>query len=149
MDPSLISGVITSINAIKEITKAGIAVRDFNLTAAEISKINGELLKSQDLLFKHNAELLTIQQELFEKDRRIRELEASMSDRDAYFLDQLVPNVWVYKSKTNPPHHLCQPCYDAGKKSILQSGFLPHRAPGYICQICKSTISLASRSAGL
>lgn len=153
MDFSLVSAAITSIKTAKDIAGSALAVRDWNLVATEIAKMNDQLLKAQDALFSHNSQLLELQQQLFETTEKLRKAEESIAERGRYSLVDVGGGQWAYRVNVSPvqggsgepsasqfPHYVCQPCFDNGRKVVLQLG----DAMGYKhlwCPVCKTTVS--------
>ena len=133
MDFTLISGAISSIKTAKDIGTAALAIRDSNILATEVAKMNEQLLRAQDSLFTHNSQLLSLQQELFELRDKLRVAEARITERGRYQLAEVSVGKWVYLHRPNPidpvasgatphgrPHYVCQPCFDNGRKVVLQ-----------------------------
>lgn len=130
MDISLVTGAVTAIKAARELGSAALKVRDFNQFAGTIAQINDQLLKAQESLFAHNADMLELQQKYFEACEELRKLNLAASERARYSLHELSPRIFVYRMKdtpdsanskdVEPPHYLCQPCFDKGTKSVLQ-----------------------------
>ena len=155
MDPSLISAAIGSIRAAKDLATAAVSVRDWNLVATELAKVNEQLLRAQDALFSHNAQLLEMQQELFAAKDELRRAKETLAERGRYALSETSRGAWAYRERPLPVdqnsnaanadssrvHYVCQPCFDAGKKAILQigadlGGALLH------CPLCKTRLRI-------
>lgn len=127
-----LSAVMASLTIAKEAATAAIGIRDHNLVAAQIAAVNDQLLKAQQGLFLYGTQMADIQNNLRETQDQLRELKREQSERDNYALVQISEGVWVYKSKplpeisegdsdaVQPPHYLCQKCFDSGKKVVLQ-----------------------------
>jgi hypothetical protein len=55
------------------------------------------------------------------------EIENKRRERESYVLHQVAPGAFVYQYKPavgapqGPSHYVCQPCFDAGQKSVLQT----------------------------
>ena len=151
MDFSLIPAALSSIKAAKDIGGAALALRDWNLLAVEISKMNDQLIKAQDAIFSHNAQLLDIQQRLFESTEKLRRAEETLAERGRYSLVQVGNLTWVYRESISPslarsdgktpdpPHYVCQACFDNGRKVVLQymDGSFGQTLD---CSVCKVSI---------
>ncbi|HKT28781.1 hypothetical protein [Dyella sp.] len=139
MDYASISTAFTALSHAKQLGEAMIGLRDFNKVASIISEMNGQLLKAQDNLFTHNAQFAELQGKYFEACEEIRKLNEALAERGRYALFQLSPGVFVYRASEasgEPQHYLCQPCFDSGKKAVLQK----NRKYGTItidCPMCK------------
>jgi len=147
MDFSLISVAASSIGAAKQIGAAALALRDSNMLAAEIGRMNDQLLKAQDSLFAHNTQLLTLQQELIEAREKLRAAEQRVSERASYELTEVSLGKWVYQhipgapggTPHRRPHYVCQPCFDNGRKVVLQ--YIESDMGNVLdCQVCKASL---------
>lgn len=151
MDLSLISTAFTALRAAKDIGNAAIELRDWNQMVGEITKINGELLKAQDALFTHNANLLELQQQMTQMINDLRLANEALAERGRYTLFEIGRGKLVYRFNVvqaesegaealahQPIHYLCQPCFDLGRKMVLQ--LYPDAADGPVacCPHCKS-----------
>ena len=143
MDFGLISAAAASITAAVDIGRAAAGLRDGTLIAAEVAKINDQLLQAQQALFRHNADLLSLQQEHFEAIQKLRKAEAALAERGNYSLFEVGQGNWAYRGNAAAEqggtfHFLCQPCFDNGRKSVLaysdRSGMLD-------CSVCKAQVS--------
>ncbi len=133
MDLASIGTAFTAIDLIRKGLSAAIDVRDFNQAAAELSKLNEALLSAQAALLAQNSALFQLQSEKFETAEELRKLEEALAQKARYDLFDLGGGVFVYRANsspsapgsfdpasTQPEHFLCQPCFDAGKKSVLR-----------------------------
>lgn len=151
MDYGLISVAATAITTAKELGKAAIGLRDFNQVAVAMSQINEQLLKAQDSLFSHNAQLMGLQQENFEAREELRKLKEALAERGRYSLFELSKGHFVYRmnvtpdqsrtsnpSSSEPLHYICQPCFDSGRKVVLQKYTVMGTDCGLNCSVCKT-----------
>ena len=150
----MITGAIGSINLAKDIGKTLLAVRDFNEVAPVVAKLNDELLKAQDALFRHNTELLALQQKQFEITEELRKAKKSLAERGRYTLVEVSDRMFAYRVNIAPVsgdvsnpipaqvlHHLCQPCFDKGIKAVLKMHTILGGATSLLeCPICKEKI---------
>lgn len=133
MDLASIGTAFTAIDLIRKGLSAAIDVRDFNQAAAELSKLNEALLSAQAALLAQNSALFQLQTEKFETAEKLRKLQEALTEKARYDLFDLGGGVFVYRTNAGPSlggpgdpasaqpeHFLCQPCFDAGKKSVLR-----------------------------
>lgn len=147
MDGTSIMVAFSALDAARKAALVALEVRDFNKTAAELSKINEALLQAQNALLAQNAVLFQLQSEKFETAEKLRKLEETLSEKARYSLVEITQGSFAYRvnvapqqggasepSGTEPVHYVCQPCFDKGVKSVLQSA-------GHLltCTICKSS----------
>lgn len=101
----------------------------------------------------HEAESALIQQ--------VRELEAEIAsmkswdgEKERYELQRFYPGSFAYSLKPElaagePPHHLCQHCYESGQKSRLQAtDAVRARYRVHRCHTCNDEIVLGGRDMG-
>lgn len=131
MDASLVSGLMTSLTATVELGKAALGVRDANQLAATVAQMNDKILHAQQSLFGVMAQSLALTQELANAQQENQKLRAAIEQRGRYALVELAEGQFVLRSKlesgtdsnpvdAEPVHHICQPCFDKGLKSVLQ-----------------------------
>ncbi len=154
MDFSLIGAAVNSLRIAKDIGSAAVELRDFNQMAAEFAKMNGELLKAQDALFAHNASLLDLHGKYADACDELRKMKDALDERSRYALFEIGTGQFAYRLKVagareaagvpgtdEPMHFLCQPCFDAGRKMVLQ--LYPDAADGPVaaCPHCRNFFS--------
>ena len=146
MDASLL---ISSVSSAVELGKLLVNERDRQKAAAIQVDLTDKLIQAQ----AHVSQILGA---VIEKDgriqalvERVRELEAQQGERARYklaklgtagevFAYQLRPAPELVERTDEPTHFLCQPCFDAGKKSVLQVGLLYAK-----CSLCNTTVATA------
>lgn len=159
MDFSLIAAAVSSIKAAKDIGAAALAARDDSLVSAEVAKMNGLLLDAQQALFDHNTQLLTLQQQLLETAEQLRKAQEALAQRGAYTLVETADGQWAYRVNTAPVlggpvdpaapqrlHYVCQPCFDNGRKVVLQFGSA--FGPALQCPVCLHHVGAAFLAGG-
>jgi hypothetical protein len=147
MDWTAVGAITASISAARDIAKGLAATRDQALINEKTAALLEQLLKAQEGLLSHNAALLQLQGEHFEASEKLRKLEEAARERGRYTLVDLGNRRFAYRvnippqesgagnpSSAEPLHYVCQPCFDKGIKSVLQSRL---RAPGLECTTCK------------
>jgi len=130
------------IGAARALADAVLKTRDTVKYGPVIAQMNEQLINVQGGLVTHNAEMMELQQKYYAVCEELRELRRAAAERDRYSLIEITPRVFVYRVKPDclngePLHHLCQPCFDKGTKSVLQeSNFW---GTVYLeCSICKT-----------
>ena len=153
MDWSAISGITTSIAAARDIAKGMSALRDSTLISERTSALLEQLLKAQEGLLAHNTALLQLQGEHFVACEKLRKLEEAASERGRYSTFEITPGNFVYRvnalpeqsgasepSATELGHYLCQPCFDNGRKVMLNFRRLHMLGDTWTCSVCNSRI---------
>lgn len=155
MDMSYVGAAASAITAAKALFTTTLDVHNAVKVNSAIAAVNEQLLKAQDALFVHNTQLLKIQQEHFEATQKIRELEDALKEKSRYFLVEIVPGKFAYKSDvrvmpsedggvevlTEPQHYICQVCNDKGVKIVLTYNTPSDgRSPRWYCRGCGDSI---------
>lgn len=160
MDVSLL---ISSISSAMELGRLLVNERDRQKAAAIEVNLTDKLIQAQALVSQVLGAIIEKDGLVQVLSERVRELETQQSERARYelaklgvvgeqFAYRLRPAAELAERNNEPPHFLCQPCFDAGKKSVLRV------ASDYArCALCKTSIQVAPikpvqrprRSAGL
>ena len=154
MDFTAIGSLTTAINAAKDIARATVGLRDFNLVAESVTRLNEQLLKAQDGLLAHNAQLFQLQEENFKAREELRKLKEALNERTRYALVNLGQDQFAYRVKltpapgttsdpisTEPLHYLCQACFDQGRKAVLQASTV-WGSKTWTCPVCKIELTM-------
>lgn len=153
MDWTAIGGIATSLATARDITKGMSALRDSTLINERTAALMEQLLKAQEGLLAHNSALLQIQGEHFEACEKLRKLEEAARERGRYTPFEITPGNFAYRvnlppeqSGANEPgaaeplHYLCQPCFDSGRKVMLNFRKLHLRGNTWSCSVCGAEI---------
>jgi ribosomal protein L37AE/L43A len=141
----IISSTVNALNILREVTERLIVERDRQKLLAleiEFQKRFAELQTK----FIEISSILVEQRATGERQQnRITELEAEHAERQRYELSEIgaFGKFFAYRLRdpseltervSEPPHFLCQPCFDAGKKGILRRS-----SHGYwSCPLCNA-----------
>lgn len=148
MDIGSISTAYTSLQLAREAITAALGMKTFNDAAGRITEAREQLLKAQDGLFIYSAKLAELQEKLRVAESELTEMKRMKLERDQYTLVQITDGIWAYRSKAvseagkngldseQPPHYICQGCFDQGKKFVLQLVGASWQCPG-----CKTFFS--------
>lgn len=125
VDISAISGVIQSLNAMRQISQAMLDIRDSAMMqgkAAELSKVAFEALERA---FESQAAAAQLQEEKRALEAKLREFETWTAEKQRYELKEIGTGAFAYVVKdamrgAEPVHWLCANCFQQGKASILQ-----------------------------
>jgi len=142
--------LLASINSARQLGSALIAERDGIKAAAIQIDLSEKLIQAQSQISEVLAAIISKDAALSVLTERIRELEASQSERARYqlaklgtvgefFAYQLRPAGELSERTDEPAHFLCQPCFDAGKKGVLRV------TPTYaFCPLCKLNMQVGA-----
>jgi len=157
MDMASIGIAFSAIDMIRKGLGAAIEVRDFNQAATELAKLNEALISAQSALLAQNSALFDLQREKFETAEKLRKLEETITERGRYALVEITRGGFAYKANgvpmqggacdpasSEPTHYLCQPCFDSGRKVVLQR----EKRYGVVyakCSVCSLTVDTGAR----
>lgn len=118
--------IVQPLKTIGEIAQGLIEIRDTVKFGKAVTELLAQVVAAQQgalAALAHEAELIDVKRRL---EAQIRELQAWEAEKQRYQLERLEPGVFVYTLKPalaagEPPHRICQACYQRGKKFILQS----------------------------
>lgn len=99
---------------------------------AELSNILSSVIAKDVLiqsLTQENSDLKAAQRE------RERYRLAMLSPASGLFAYRLRPQSELVERSDEPPHFLCQPCFDSGRKTVLRLELDAYRGHGLVCCI--------------
>jgi hypothetical protein len=123
---SWVESIMSPLKAAGDMAQGLIEIRDTVKFGDAIIKLQAQIMSAyQGAATAQAREAATIE-EISSLKRRVAELETWDAEKKRYQLDSLPPGVFVYTLKpamaeSEPMHHICQTCYQRGKKSILQA----------------------------
>ena len=143
-----VSAIASTIGSCLPLVNALIAERDRLKAAAIQLDLTERLLKAQTDLAQILGAIVEKEGLIQSLAERNRELEAQQRERERYVLAKLgvVGDFYAYRLRPRselleradePDHFLCQPCFDAGKKVVLNIGHgIAH------CPLCKHSVAV-------
>ena len=155
MDFANVKIIQASLSVARDVGKALVQLRDWNLVAEQVTKLNDQLLDAQERLFSLSGDLLVLQQEHLEMAEKLRKAVEALAERGRYTLVQISPGQWAYRLNVGPEgsgatdpggaqptHYVCQQCFDSGRKVVLQrDDFYGHAQ--VICNGCKVQLAFS------
>ena len=110
----------------------------------KIIQAQANVLEVQNTIATERALVRTLQDRLAELERDDREHSryqlAKLGTVGDFFAYKLRPPGELTERSDEPEHFVCQPCFDAGKKSVLRIG--THAA---LCNICGKSTTINAR----
>ncbi|MDO4708548.1 MAG: hypothetical protein Q4B94_01800 [Pseudomonadota bacterium] len=123
---SSLNTALSTLVSATTLAKGMMDARDFTENAARLVELYQKLLQAHE-------QLLLSQQEMDRLHTQIHSLTAQLADRGNYQLADLGGGVYVYQAiQAATPHYLCQPCFDAGRKAVLQN------RGAWCCPLCQT-----------
>jgi hypothetical protein len=140
-----IAALITSLNALSNITQAAIGLRDS-------VKINEKLAEVLQALVATNLQAMAVQQGYAALETKIRELQAECTrlqdwsaEKQNYACRLIAKGVFAYihneiTDQFEQAHKYCCNCFDQGQRSLLQQSEELHRTLGLYCPRCRTKL---------
>jgi hypothetical protein len=137
----------------KALLKLGVSAE----VSLRISEMNEKILSAQESAIAARDYQSSLLKQIGNLEQRVADLEAWDAEAETYELanirDQGNPNgaVFAYRPKKDthmgePPHFICEPCFQEGHKALLHSQILmPGRCDTLICYRCVSVIYLTGQ----
>lgn len=151
MDLTVIGGAITGLKTATDIAKGLIGIN----TAVEV---NAKAIELQRALISALADAVRAQETQSALTEEIRNLKRQLAhneefaaDMKRYKLNVPWPGSTVYAldaemSNGEPAHYLCPNCYQAKKKSILQTVRVENNFLAFACPSCRTSVTTKNKS---
>jgi len=120
-----IKGVIDSVKIVSTMLEASKDLRNFNQIAAELSKVNTQLMSATAVALASQEKQSMLTNRIGELENQLREIENWEGQLKRYALHEFASGAFAYKLQENvqpkePSHYLCASCVNKKQKSILQ-----------------------------
>ena len=125
MDMTAIGVVSTSLNTAINIAKAMMDIHDATAVQGKVFELQRAIIDAQQSVFAANEERTALIERVRELEAQIAHLEAWNTEKHRYELKEIARGRFAYALKseadgTEPPHYICQACYEQSKKRVLQ-----------------------------
>lgn len=143
VDGTTIAIVSTHIKAAADIARALVTIRDTVLVQSKVVELQQVIISAQQAAIAANSEHSELVETIGDLKNQIVKLKDWEAEKQKYELKKYGP-ILLYAQKegmeyTEPPHNLCQKCYNSGQKSILtEESRNPGRARVFVCHTCRS-----------
>src|SRR5260221_647676 len=146
-DMTTIGAAITSLRLLKDVAQTMVGLRDAQAFQAKLIEFNTALMDAQASVFSVNEERTALIEKVRDLETKVMKLEAWEAQRERYKLETLPPGVFVLTLKPEmaegePPHHICQTCYQRGTKSILHSDQYHNGIHHLTCHECDTKLQV-------
>lgn len=117
-----IATAVSGVTALLGLAKGAIAARDDVKAQDAISEIQAKLLDITTAALTMSQANISLTDEIRALKDSIHKFENKEREDSGYELTEVSPGSYAYKSTNSnqPAHHLCQPCRDAGVKTVLR-----------------------------
>lgn len=116
----MVSELLAGLSAFKSMFDLAKGLKDINDAAAR----NSVAVELQEKILATQAQQAALIERIGELEHEVARFETWETEKQRYKLEALPPGTHVYTLKPEmaagePPHHICQTCYQRSKKSIL------------------------------
>ena len=150
-DVVAIGGMIQSLNAATQISKALLGIRDAALIREKVVELNGEIISAQSSALAAQTDQFALLDRIRQLEKQVTDLEAWNAEAQTYELKDIsnegmsgnlayAPKAGTHTSE--PPHLLCANCYEEGHKSFLQTELRLGGSDVRACHRCGSDLYL-------
>jgi hypothetical protein len=145
-----ISGALGALQSATSIVKDLSGLRNDSDRSAKLIELQRQILAAQNGAIQANDEQSKLIDIVRKLEQRLLEMETWSTEKQRYELKAVSPGAFAYALKVDargsePPHYVCQACYEKGKKRILQFApsamaeiGIPHTLD---CPECKAKIT--------
>lgn len=145
------STALTSLNAIAEIAKGMVGVRDAAMIQAKASELLAQVISTQQSAAAAVAAQLALLEEVRALKEKVRSLEAWEAQKQRYELKNFGGNTFAYALKPamrngETEHRACANCYQKGQISPLQFDGEIAGQDQYFCPACDKKFRFGERN---
>lgn len=120
-----LTGALASAKAAYDLLKSAFAARDEALIKSAMVELQQKHVELGESAMALLDKAFSLQTALIEANNENAELKMASAKRDAYVLHEIKTGAFCYTAKPSaenaePPHYLCQICWDKGVKSVLK-----------------------------
>lgn len=142
-----IDAITSPLKAAGESIKGLVEIRDQVKFGEEVAKLYSQILAALQGVVAAQTREATLLNEISDLKKRLLELDAWETEKNRYVLEKLPPGSFVYTLKpemagSDPEHHICQTCYQRGKKSILHSTVSGNGIYFLMCKECGTQLEV-------
>lgn len=149
MDFGAIGAVVSSLNALKDLSRAAANIRDQAMMQEKIIEFHATIMDAQQAVFAAQEERIELLDKIQALQRQVSEFEVWENISCRYELISVGHGATVYHLKPEnhadePDHWLCPNCFARRKKSYLQNTGIAGqgRKLRHLCSICETVVSV-------
>ena len=113
--------------------------------SSKVSEMNAEIISAQSFTLSAQQREMVLANRVGELEKEVMNLKEWDTKKDDYELKSIQGTAFAYAKKetvktSEPPHWLCQPCFENHKKSVLQSARYTNPCRMWACPVCNAEI---------
>jgi hypothetical protein len=138
---NFIDAITSPLKSAGDLVQGLVEVRDLVKLGELQVKLQAQIMSALQGATAAQTHELAMGDQIRELKARVVELETWDAEKKRYKLEKLPPGVFVYSLKPElhdgePPHQICERCYQGGKKSILHQDEQRNGVYNLICNTC-------------
>ncbi|HYL33043.1 MAG TPA: hypothetical protein VEU53_07855 [Stellaceae bacterium] len=142
-----LGAALAAFERAKNIAQSMMALRDAAAFQGKMIEFQSAIIDAQNSAIAANEERAALIEKVGTLEAQVAKLEAWETEKKRYQLESLPPGVFVLTLRPEmangePPHHICQTCYQRGKKSILHSDEPGNGIYHLACKECGATLTV-------
>ena len=142
-----IDAIMLSLNGAGDVAKGLVDIRDTVKFKDAVIKLQAQILSAQQGALAAHVRETQMAEEIRGLKAHVAEMEAWAVQKERYQLKELAPGVFVYALKPGmeggePPHQICQTCYQRGKRAILHADGQHKTAYHLSCRECGTQLQV-------
>lgn len=132
-DMTLIQNAVLGLQTAANMAKGLIHLSSMADVQLKVIDLQTSILAAQSSALAAQSEQSTMIQQISQLEKEIAEIKAWEEEKQRYQMIAPWPGVFVYALKesckgSEPPHWICEPCYQEGRKSLLHNAQKHERA---------------------
>ena len=125
-DMTLIQGTVTSLKAASDIVKGFLQLKSVSDVQGKVIELQSTILAAQSSALAAHSEQSAMIQRIRDLEEEVAHIKAWEETQQRYQLIAPWDGCYVYALKesckgTEPPHWICEHCYQDGRKSLLHN----------------------------
>ncbi|TXN23997.1 hypothetical protein [Methylobacterium sp. WL9] len=156
VDISAISGLLSSLKASTDLTKAMLGLRDAQLVREKAVELTAEIMSAHQGALAAQSAQAALLSEVADLKQQIKKFEDWDREAQRYELMEIATGSFAYVLKPDMQagetgHAICATCYQNRRKSILQAFARDHQwtLTNYLrCDTCKAEIVIGQTYSG-
>ena len=145
-----LNGALGALQSASNIIKTLTGLRSDGERSAQLIELQSQIMAAQASAIQANLAQSNLIDRVRQLEAQIAQMETWSTEKQRYELKAVFPGSFAYALKpgtsgTEPAHYICQPCYEKGKKRVLQSkpSAMPDLIPSTLnCPECKAEIAV-------
>jgi hypothetical protein len=147
VDMAAIASAASALKTAIDIGRTALGLRDTASIRTKVTEMQGEISSALASAIAAQQDQIAILKHVGELEKEIADLKTWEAEKRRYSLRELPPGVFVRALKPEmaggePPHFICETCFQRGKKRILNSDEERNGIYHLKCHECDTTLRI-------